>query len=535
MILNRRSFIRSSVLAGTGLLANPLKGITGLPAPSEALFAVHPFVQENPDAVFIMKTHVQSKTDSAGLKDAGLRFGNSVFGITDDPSTGVPLNNRFVIKPNLTCRATWHSKYSVEASMGIVTDASFTEGIIESMGALGISSSNTFIREVNCEADLEDGGYVDLAGRTGIDLAGIETPYYLLPDEQMQWKEVPEGGYFKRIPYLWPVNSPDSWLLNISKLKAHGMGLTLCAKNIQGTIAMDYQEHCRQYGEHLNIRASDRHDDAFQSILDNYNNRLTQGVPRWDKPGSRGGLWMETWGTRCLDSNAVTKAGLHVIEGIYGRDGNFMDGPGEDGLATDYMCNYIIFGMNAFYVDIIGHWIGGHEPGNFGLFHMAQERGMISQFNPSEIPLYEWDAEQGAKLSDLGDFERTPLKTYYLQKDYDGGDEEKWHMVDEEYDYPSSTGIDPSRAKSFHFSLGEIFPNPVKWKTSIPFQLTKPGLVRMEIINAKGMLIDVLKDDYLSTGNHMVTWQSMNHPAGVYLCRMMFEGGSQVGSIMVCH
>jgi hypothetical protein len=211
-----------------------------------------------------------------------------------------------------------------------------------------------------------------------------------------------------------------------------------------------------------------------------------------------------------------------------------MDGPGAEGLATDYMCNYIIFGMNAYYVDIIGHWLGGHEPGNFGLFHMALDRGKISHFNPSSIPLYEWDPESGASLAQLTAFERTPLKTYYLRKDYDGGTEAYWHLVDETYDY--GTVSVPSRKTSrLPFRLGETFPNPAHWKATIPFHIHHAGHVYIEVLNQHGMRVDILENRQLPAGSHMVTWQCMKKPSGLYLYRMRFEGGSQVGKMLVNH
>ncbi len=534
MKLDRRSFIRSIALAGSGLVLNPMKVMSKQAGTAGKLFCVHPFVQDNPDAVFIMKTNVDVKTNAAAMKEAGLKFADSVLGLTEDQELGVPLNHKFVFKPNLTCRGRGHSMYTIERSMGIVTDSNFMEGVVESMQELGIPANQMYMREVNCAGDLEDGGYVSMANRTGIDLAGIGTPFYDLPPDQIQWVDVPDGVYFKRIPYLWPVNSPDSWLMNVAKLKAHGMGLTLSAKNIQGTIAMKYQAHCNQYGDHLDIVKNDYHPDTFNNILANYNQRLAEGVPRWDRPGSNGGIWQETWGTRCLDNNSATNVGLQVIEGIYGRDGDFMDGPSAQGIATDYMCNYIIFGMNAFYTDIIGHWLGGHEPGNFGLFHMAKDRGMINHFNPSNIPLYDWDTETGATLAELKDYQRTPLKTYYLQKDYDGGTESKWHLVNEAYDY-TAVSTPSMKAADLHFSLGENFPNPGKWKTTIPFSIRRPGHVYIEVINPLGMVVDILEDRRLAAGSHMVNWQCMNKPAGLYLYRMRFEKGSQVGKILVYH
>lgn len=500
----------------------------------ETMFGVHPFIEENQDAVFIMKTEVDVKTNAAAIKKAGLAFGRSVFGLTEDAEKGVPLSHKIVMKPNLTCRQTGHENYTIEGTMGIVTDSSFMEGIIEGMKELDIPASQFHMREVNCPDDLVDSGYVAMAERTGINLAVINTPYASLEPEQIQWVDVPDGVFFKRIPYLWPVNSPDTWLLNVSKMKTHGMGLTLCAKNLQGTIAMNYQAHCTRYGKEMSVNMNDVHSDAFYNILQNYNRHLAEGYPRWDKPEKNGGLWMETWASRCLDNNSVTLAGLHVIEGIYSRDGNFVDGPSPDGLATDYMTNYIIFGKNQFYVDIIGHWLGGHESGNFGLFHMALEKGLISTINPANIPIYDWSEENGAILSQLKDYKRTDLLTYYLQKDYDGGTEEKWHMVNEEFDY-GTTGVRERKSYSPNFRLHANYPNPIHSRTTIPYEIGHAGRVRIEVINSLGIVMDVVVDSALPEGRHMAIWDGSKVPSGLYLYQMYFEGSIQVQKLFVYH
>jgi len=534
MRLDRRSFIRSTAITGSGLIFNPLHALDRQHIKADSLIGVHPFIFDNEDAVFIMHTDVDVKTNASAIKQAGLSFGRSVFGLTDDPDNGVPLTHKTVIKPNLTCRGKWDADYTLEGSMGVVTDANFTEGVIESLKELEISASQIYVREVNCPEDLAEGGYIDMAERCGIDLKGIDTPYKDLNPDQVQWMDVEDGLYFNRIPYLWPVNAPDSWLLNISKFKTHAMGLTLCAKNIQGTIAMNYQRHCSVFGSHLDIEEEDIQANAFSLIQNNYNRHLADGIPRWDKPGQGGGIWMETWASRCLDNNSVTSAGLHVIEGVYGRDGHFIAGPNEGGLANDYMTNVIIFGLNPFYVDIIGHWMGGHEPGNFGLFHMAMERGKISTINPANIPVYEWDVASGAQLKTLDDFERHPLKTNYLRRDYDGASEAYWHLVDEYFDY-ATVSATQLKGPLPPFMLGENFPNPFSEHTQIPFQIQKAGHVLIEVINEQGRTVDILVNRQMKPGNHMIFWNSSNHPAGLYLCRMRFGGMLQSGKMLVVH
>jgi hypothetical protein len=533
MPINRRQFVQSSLFAGAGLMLTPYRSFSN--AKVSSYFGIHPFILQNPEAVFVMTTQVNMKTNSTAIKGAGLDFGRSVFGLTDDSVNGIPLTHKVVIKPNLTCRQRGSTSYSILRSMGIVTDAYFVEGIVESLKELGIASGQFYVREVNCPEDLADGGYLDLATRTGIDVKAIDTPAAQLSPDKIVWKDVPDGVWFKRIPYLWPVNAPDTLLLNISKLKAHGMGLTLCAKNLQGTIAMNYQAHCTSYGDPMyGVNPADLNPTANADILANYNRHVANGIPRWDRPGKTGGIWQETWATRCLDNNSVTFAGLHIIEGIYGRDGNFMEGPNSQDLANDYMTNYIVFGRNQFHVDNIGHYLGGHEPGNFGLLHMAKERGMASTINPSEIALYHWDPETGATLADLSGFQRYPLKTYYLQRDYNGQTEPYWHMVDEAYDY-GATGIHDIPGKVNDFSIGRNYPNPVENTTSIDFNIPRNGHVSIEIINDKGQIMEVLADKQISSGSHTVTWNGKNYPAGLYVCRMRFEGSAAIQKVMVLH
>ncbi len=176
------------MLAGAGFVLSPGNGFGDEKA--SAYFGIHPFILTNQDAVFIMKTNVDVKTNSSAIKKAGLDFGRSVFCATDDEINGIPLTDKVVIKPNLTCRARSSSAYTIERSMGIVTDAYFVEGVIESLKELGLESGQFCIREVNCPDDLADGGYIAMASRTGIDLQGINTPVQYLSPGQIQWMMV---------------------------------------------------------------------------------------------------------------------------------------------------------------------------------------------------------------------------------------------------------------------------------------------------------------------------------------------------------
>lgn len=313
------------------------------------------------------------------------------------------------------------------------------------------------------------------------------------------------------------------------------MGMTLCSKNIQGTIAMNYQAHCTAYGDTMfGVDPNHIQDNAETEIYQNYFKHKAAGIPRWDRPGKgSGGIWMETWASRCLDNNSVNHAGLHIIEGIYGRDGNFLDGPAVGDLATDFMTNYIIFGRNSFHVDNIGHYLAGHEPGNFGLFHMAKERGMAKTINPSEIPLYDWGQTTGPKSAQLTDFQRFPLRTYYLQRDYNGQTEAKWHLVNEPYDYGTSTGIDNIQEDLTDFYMKEVYPNPVREQASIRFYVPRDGHVSINLYDSAGQLKSALFDRQTGYGNYAVDLKCRGFSSGLYLVKMNFENSVKIQKILV--
>ena len=533
-MMDRRRFIRSVALAAGGVsVFRPLNALGSRYQSSAGFFGVHSFIENCSDAVFIMRTNVDMKTNGTAIKQAALEFSRSVIVPRE---SGVPLTHLIPIKPNITCSSTSNTSYSLEYGMGIVTDPFFVEGVIEGMKELGISGNQFYVREVNCAEDFGPRGYTSMAERTGAEIRDMSAGVGTISENDLVWKDTPEGVYFRKIPYLWPINAPDSWLLNISKFKAHGMGITLCAKNLQGSIAMNYQAHCTAPGQSMgkNVKSIHLNPNLTNEINANFNRHKADGVPRWDKPGTSGtgcGLGMETWASRCLDNNSVTHAGLHIIEGIYGRDGNgFLVGPnpaGNDdnysGEAWDYMTNIIIFGMNQFHVDIVGNWLAGHEPGNFGQFHMAKERGMSKTINPMNIPVYEWKADGSAILTKLTDFTRTPLKTYYLQRNYSGQTELTYHLCNETFTYPSETPQAVSDdAQPRTFVLSQNRPNPFNPTTAIEYAVPAGGNARLEVFNSAGQLVDVLVDGYCPAGSHMAVWKTSGRASGVYYYRFRF-------------
>lgn len=220
------------------------------------------------------------------------------------------------------------------------------------------------------------------------------------------------------------------------------MGMTLCVKNLQGMLVTPHIHFCesvKQTLQYPRFVLKDFRPDLADNIFDLHARHVRARIPRWDRPGKGydSGYGVESWAQRTCDSLSVTNVGLNVIEGIYGRNGDgFMKGPGPNGEAEDFVSNILIFGKDPFRVDIIGTWLADHESGNFGLFHIAKERGLSSVINPWEIPVYLWDKNTPQPIS-LNNLERVPLLTPYLRRDYDDQTESLYHLVDEPFDYQS--------------------------------------------------------------------------------------------------
>ncbi|MFC1898676.1 carboxypeptidase regulatory-like domain-containing protein [Candidatus Cloacimonadota bacterium] len=70
------------------------------------------------------------------------------------------------------------------------------------------------------------------------------------------------------------------------------------------------------------------------------------------------------------------------------------------------------------------------------------------------------------------------------------------------------------------------YPNPFNPATQIAFAISEPGNVTIEIFNIKGELVRTIMNEYLSAGQHSVTWEGLDNnmkPAssGVYLYKML--------------
>jgi hypothetical protein len=522
-------------------------------------FGVHPFVEQHPEAVFILRTHVDYKTNSDACKRVGLDFGRSVFVPMDN--NGIPVTYNIATKPNLTAHDAVDKKrgLTLEDTMGIATDEFFIEGLFESLKELGVAGARMRMRDANGATVIEPRGYVAMAQRVGATVRPVKDTIETQEDandaEAFVWKEVPGGVVHTQVPYLWPFNAPNSWNLNVAKFKAHEMGLTLAAKNWQGSHPSPFQRYCGKWPDIDSIQKLEKlihkecvHPQVHAVVEANFK-RHTRTIPRWNTPDLPRNdpeyndayyytaLCMELWAHRTIDNHAASPMGLHIIEGIYGHDGDFSNGPNPfgnennyDGRAWDYMTNIVIFGKNAYLVDIVGHWLGGHEPGNFGLFHIAMERGKLDVMNPMHIPVYEW-RDGVAVRRPLTSFTRTALRSFYLHQ---RTKEPLWHLVDQPFDYTQVSEKKLSiPAEPTTRVLSQHYPNVNNPQLAIEFSVPQKGWVLVEILDESGKNLEVISNAICEAGYHMTAWNTAKYASGSYKYRLRYNDYNEVHDLVL--
>ena len=558
-MFSRRNFlISSSWLCGSASLSRPAS-VFALASKPSGYFGVHPFIDQHPEAVFIMRTHVDYKTNSGACLRAGLDFGRSVFVPMD--STGTPVTHYIAAKPNLTAHDPVDKKrgLTLEDTMGINTDVYFVEGLFESLKGLGVPGNRMHTRDTNGGGVIGPRGYVAMSRRVGATAVpvknNIETPEDANNAGAFVWKEVPGGVVHTQLPYLWPLNAPDAWNLNVAKFKAHEMGLTLASKNWQGSHAAPFQQYCGAWPDIGALEKLEKltgkeflHPKVHEAVSADFE-RHKRTIPRWNTPDVPRNdpayidayyytaTCMELWAHRTIDNHAASPMGLHIVEGIYGHDGDFSNGPNPfgnennyNGKAWDYMTNLVIFGKNPYLVDIVGHWLGGHEPGNFGLFHIAMERGKLGVLNPMKVPVYEWQ-DGVAVRRPLTSFTRTPLRSFYLHQRHQ---EALWHLCNQPFDYSKVSEKKAAiPAKPATRPLNQHYPNAYNPQLAIEFSVPEAGWVLVEILDQAGNNLEVISNSICEPGYHMAAWNTAKYASGSYKYRLRYKGYNEVHDLVL--
>ncbi len=83
------------------------------------------------------------------------------------------------------------------------------------------------------------------------------------------------------------------------------------------------------------------------------------------------------------------------------------------------------------------------------------------------------------------------------------------------------------------FSLGQNFPNPFNPSTQIQFSLVERGRTSLKIYNLLGDVVAVLVDEWMSPGQHTVSWNANGFPSGVYVYKLESGGATETKRLIL--
>jgi hypothetical protein len=88
---------------------------------------------------------------------------------------------------------------------------------------------------------------------------------------------------------------------------------------------------------------------------------------------------------------------------------------------------------------------------------------------------------------------------------------------------PVATDEDPVPS----FALGPPRPNPAGPQVAIPFELGRPGPIRLDVFDAAGRLLATLAEGHYPSGRHVAIWSVENAAPGTYVLRLRSLDGDR--------
>jgi hypothetical protein len=81
--------------------------------------------------------------------------------------------------------------------------------------------------------------------------------------------------------------------------------------------------------------------------------------------------------------------------------------------------------------------------------------------------------------------------------------------------------------------MTSIYPNPFNPQTTIGYELSQPGNVRLEVFNIKGQKIASLLNNVQQAGEYKYTWNATEEVSGVYFLRFQTDGHSETRKVIL--
>lgn len=403
---------------------------------------IRPEIRNNPQAVFLIETHVDAQKDESGhfteaipqLQAEGKRIAQQLF------VKGSKKGGSTFIKPNFTHVFEW----DYNRTTGVYSSPDFIVGVVRHLRDIG--NTNFVAGEGPTAARTHRSGEAydafDIVNLNMIE-AGYER-FSHFTKKELNWKKTTNSLVWKQIPYFRPIGDKDNFLINIATLKCHLTGLTtLTVKNLQGCVPRGYGQFCTPWNhvergaERAGIHFKrDFYKDFQERVESSWLKHRAAGFKRWDHTGSykryesKGGwdayrkakkdspealeefmrdigslMQHEMWFQRGLDNADVLKPDINIIEGIIGLDGEELH---RDKIGDDQLVNIVIAGCSPYEVDAVGSYIMGHDPRELWYTRVAKEKG-LGECDINKIDLYWIRNGDIIPVKNLAEIKRHPL------------------------------------------------------------------------------------------------------------------------------
>lgn len=86
-------------------------------------------------------------------------------------------------------------------------------------------------------------------------------------------------------------------------------------------------------------------------------------------------------------------------------------------------------------------------------------------------------------------------------------------------------GVQETFVQNNAFKVYQNYPNPFSSETTIHFDLHKTSVVKAEVLNMAGQLVDIPVNELLKAGKHQIVWNAAELKAGIYTLRLTSDDG----------
>ncbi|MCH7763216.1 MAG: T9SS type A sorting domain-containing protein [Candidatus Marinimicrobia bacterium] len=303
--------------------------------------------------------------------------------------------------------------------------------------------------------------------------------------------------------------------------------------------------------EHLLYRISRIHffDDLNGIAFNNKRWFTSDGGYTWEK--SNDSFENETPSDVCFVNDSL---GWMVSGGnIYATDSGYLANTTDGGKTWQYQDSLMFMELSG--VDFIDSLKGFAVTGLRNIIYSTEDGGEhwnwqgftgLDEFGFNDIGFLDeehgWILASGGRVMQtadggqtwevqLGDFNSSLGKLIILKKDkvaYIFGNKDNKTLVLYRADLSTLAVTSEEEKVPDKFYLTQNYPNPFNPLTTIRYQLTEPGNVKLEIFDIKGRLVDSIVNEYQPAGYYSIVWDADNSSSGLYFYRLQTDGFTAV-------